>query len=128
MAGLDWEISRHVDAQFAGPGTDWRIVYGALFDEALEIVFRHDPIGLNLDDNTEKYWPEVAAILSRLNGTTTLEQVALLVYAVFIQYFSLETAGPPARYVPIARNLWSAWQRHRRQLALPPPDPAIEGK
>lgn len=124
MDQLRWEVSRHVSEQLAGPSTDWRIVYGDLYDDALDILFRHDPIGLNFDDNTEECWPEVAAILPRLRDTATVEQVASLIYAVFVQYFSLDTAGPPPRYVPIARDLWSVWQRHRGQWTLPPPDPA----
>jgi hypothetical protein len=40
--------------------------YHLLYDEILDIVFRHDPIGINFETNADEYEPEVGTILPRL--------------------------------------------------------------
>jgi len=40
--------------------------YPVLFDEVSSILFRHDPIGINFETNTDEYEPEVGTILPRL--------------------------------------------------------------
>jgi hypothetical protein len=40
--------------------------YGELFDQTSAILFRHDPIGINFEDNTGEYDPEAGTILPRL--------------------------------------------------------------
>ena len=40
--------------------------YGRLFHEVQALLFRHDPIGINFEDNVDEYAPEVGTILPRL--------------------------------------------------------------
>jgi hypothetical protein len=40
--------------------------YKRLFTEVSAILFRHDPIGINFEGNTDEYDPEAGTILPRL--------------------------------------------------------------
>ena len=42
--------------------------YGSLFDSITALLFRHDPIGINFEDNTDEYEPEARTILPRLKA------------------------------------------------------------
>ena len=33
--------------------------YRELFDEVSKLLFQHDPIGINFEDNTDEYEPEI---------------------------------------------------------------------
>lgn len=83
-----------------------RLAYRELFDRMSEILFRHDPIGINFDTNTDEYEPEVGTILPRLRGATTRDAVQFVVHQEFVRWFSLEDAGPPTRYAAIASDIW----------------------
>ena len=43
-----------------------KLLYGPLFDEVSGILFLHDPMGVDFEDNTDEYEPETATILPRL--------------------------------------------------------------
>jgi len=45
--------------------------YPRLFDTMAEILFRHDPLGINFEHNTDEYPPEVGTILPRLESATS---------------------------------------------------------
>ena len=49
--------------------------YGKLYDLVEEILFRHDPIGINFGDNSDEYDPEVDTILPRLDRCESVDQV-----------------------------------------------------
>jgi hypothetical protein len=36
--------------------------YGDLFGSVADILFRHDPVGINFEDNTDEYYPEARTI------------------------------------------------------------------
>ena len=42
--------------------------YQKLFERLTEILFRHDPIGMNLEATTSEYEPEARTILPRLRS------------------------------------------------------------
>lgn len=88
-----------------------RAEYGALFDELAAIFFRHDPIGINFDDNTDEYEPEARTVLPRLRNCHSAEDVLAVVHEEFQRWFDPETAGPREKYSTIANEVWIIWQK-----------------
>jgi hypothetical protein len=82
-----------------------------LFSETSAILFRHDPIGINFEDNTDEYDPEAGTILSRLRSDICAEEVTDIVHEEFVRWFERETAGPRNKYTAIAEDILAAYQR-----------------
>ena len=87
-----------------------RAEYGALFDSMAALLFRHDPIGINFEVNTDEYHTEVETILPKLRECHSPGDVLRLVHAEFVRWFDAGTAGPPERYEGIAAEIWELWQ------------------
>lgn len=79
------------------------------------ILFRHDPIGINFEQNTDEYEPEVGTLLPRLSQALSPEDVQTLLHEEFVRWFDADIAGPKAKYAPIADEIWNLWQRHVEQ-------------
>ena len=78
--------------------------------EQLEtLLFRHDPIGINFEDNTDEYRAEAQTITLRRAEATTQDGLRRIVYEEFVRWFGDNLAGPEGRYDAIARELWGAW-------------------
>jgi hypothetical protein len=88
-----------------------RNYYGELFDATAALLFRHDPIGINFDHNTDEYEPEAETILPRLSDCSSSGDVQRVVHQEFIRWFG-DTAGSQERYLEIAQELWVLWQGH----------------
>ena len=88
--------------------------YGELFDLTAALLFRHDPIGINFETNTDEYEPEVGTILPRLRGCQSEEQVRRVVQEEFVRWFGADIAGRQEQYAQIAAELW---QLYRKSLA-----------
>jgi hypothetical protein len=93
------ENRRHVKAK-----------YGRLFDSIAALLYRHDPIGINFEDNTDEYEPEAGTILPRLNSCHSADDVLQVIHAEFVRWFDSGTAGPPEHYREIASEVWQLWQ------------------
>ena len=87
-----------------------RADYGELFDDVAKILFRHDPIGINFEDNTDEYEPEARTILPRLKTCHSPQEVLTVVHEEFQRWFDPEIAGPADRYTDIANEVWTLWQ------------------
>jgi len=85
--------------------------YGALYEKVSRILFRHDPIGINVETNTDEYEPAVGTILLRLVAARSLADVRRIVHEEFVRWFSPDDAGDEKRYAPIANEVWQAYQR-----------------
>jgi hypothetical protein len=97
-----------------------RAEYGELFDATAALLFRHDPIGISLDNpNTDEYEPEAETILPRLTSCRRSDDVLDVVHQEFVRWFGAETAGSPQRYEQIASELWQLWQGHGASLKAP---------
>lgn len=90
--------------------------YGSLFDAVAEILFRHDPMGINFEENTDEYEPEAGTILPRLKHCPSVEDVTTAVHEEFQRWFDPELAGPRERYGKIAQEIWPLWQKPQKQL------------
>jgi len=86
--------------------------YGALFDSMAALLYGHDPIGINFDDNKHEYEPEAGTILPRLSSCRSVEDVLQVVHEEFVRWFDRGTAGPPEHYEKIATEVWQLWQEH----------------
>lgn len=84
--------------------------YGELFDSVADILFQHDPIGINFEDNTDEYYPEVRTILPRLKDCHSAQDVTSVVHEEFVRWFEPETAGPKDRYQLPSEEIWKRWQ------------------
>jgi hypothetical protein len=83
--------------------------YGKLFDDALALLFRHDPIGINFETNLDEYDPEVRTILPRLSRCTSEAEVLSVVLEEFHRWFGDDIREEQANYVQIAADLWQLW-------------------
>ena len=90
-----------------------RAEYGELFDSLAALLFRHDPIGINFEENTDEYEPEVGTILPQLRSCESEEDVLAIVHQEFVRWFSEGDAGPPQRYAQIASEIWELWEYRR---------------
>ncbi len=85
--------------------------YGWLYDEALAILFQHDPIGINFETNTDEYAPEAATILPRLAYADSATDLAEIVCEEFEYWFGYSSARVhQADYDEIAEALWAAYE------------------
>ena len=91
---------------------------GALFDDVAALLFRHDPVGISFDDNTDEYKPEVGTILPRLRTCNSVDDVRRVVYQEFVRWFELSNAGPESAYTEIASEIWAVWQRNRSTINI----------
>lgn len=85
--------------------------FGALYEEVLAIVTRHDPIGIA--DVPGEYEPEVGTILPRLQDVHSEPGLRNVVHEEFVRWFGATVAGPEAGYDKVAREIWVALQRWR---------------
>jgi hypothetical protein len=91
-----------------------RASYGQLFDSTAALLFRHDPVGINFEDNTDEYETEAETILPRLRSCSSADEVLQVVHQEFVRWFDPATAGPPQRYAQIASEIWQLWQEFLR--------------
>jgi hypothetical protein len=87
--------------------------YPELFDRVSALLFKFDPIGINFEDNTDEYDPEVGTILPRLVGCHSSTDARRVIFEEFCKWFGFETTGDEMKYGPIAEELWRLWCGHR---------------
>ncbi len=89
--------------------------YGQLFDAVSAAFYRHDPIGINFDDNADEYDLEAETVLPKLRACKSEADVLQVVHSEFVRWFDADTAGPLSAYVAIAGDVWRLWQAHLEQ-------------
>lgn len=80
--------------------------YGTAYARLSVILFREDPIGINFEENTDEYEPEVGTILPRLRDTRSVDDVRQIVHEEFVKWFDASTTGPSEKYQVIAQRVW----------------------
>jgi hypothetical protein len=83
--------------------------YGDLFESVANLLFDADPIGINFEDNTDEYHPEVGTILPRLHSCRCADDVLRVTYEEFTRWFGAGTAGSAESYRQIASETWRLW-------------------
>jgi|GEM_PF-3280916 len=86
-------------------------IYAELYDAVLATMFRHDPLGLNYEDNANEYAHEANAVLPRLRGAGTSDDVLHILFEEFVRSVGGGLAGDKSRYTALARDIWDLWQR-----------------
>src|SRR4051812_22092488 len=102
-----WRTKEEIDAETRRLRTE----YGVLFDDVAAVFFRHDPIGINFEDNPDEYEPEARTILPRLRTCHSSEDVLTVVHEEFQRWFEPDTAGARERYSVIADEVWGLWRK-----------------
>ena len=90
-----------------------------LFQKLRESLFKHDPIGINFESNTDEYDPEAGTIIPRLSECASEADVLEVVYQEFISWFGADTAGPKSRYESVAADVWKIWREARPGVTEP---------
>jgi hypothetical protein len=80
--------------------------YGAAYTQLSAILFHEDPIGINFEDNTDEYEPEVDTILPRLRHVHSVDDVSAIIHEEFVKWFEASVAGPPEKYHVVAERVW----------------------
>ena len=83
--------------------------YGRLFDDVSALLFRHDPIGINFDTNSDEYDPEARTILPRLSQCQSEGDVFRVVIEEFRRWFGDDIRESKVSYEPIAAEIWQLW-------------------
>jgi hypothetical protein len=78
-----------------------------------DLLFRHDPVGINFAHNTDEYRPEAETISLRFSEAASEHDLQRIIHEEFVHWFDADTAGPVGRYASIAREAWQIWQTHR---------------
>jgi hypothetical protein len=79
--------------------------YGDLFESVANLLFNADPIGINFENNTDEYYPEVGTILPRLRSCRCADDVLRVTHEEFIRWFGADTAGSAESYRQIASEI-----------------------
>lgn len=107
-ADADPEWSR-MQAEIAGAKEDrTRLLAGkeSLVADLEAILFRHDPIGINFEDNTDEYRAEAEAIAIRLPEARDEADLLRIVHEEFVRWFDASIAGDINRYREITHEIW----------------------
>lgn len=86
--------------------------YSDLFARTSAALFKHDPMGINFEDNTDEYDPEAATILPRLRECHSAEDVRKIIHQEFCKWFGSTQAGPIELYTKASQDIWELWQSH----------------
>lgn len=79
-----------------------------LFKQVSDILFKHDPIGINYDINTDEYEPEAGTIIQRLRKCSSSIEARKVIYEEFLRWF-YNDVGNEIEYTEIAKEIWSVW-------------------
>ncbi len=82
-----------------------------LFAAVSEAMFRHDPIGINFEDNTDEYDGEAGTVIPRLTACSSVSDAESVLHEEFVRWFGEDTAGDRARYAALAAEVWRLWQQ-----------------
>lgn len=92
-----------------------RAQYGSMFDSIAALLFKHDLVGINFEDNTDEYESEARTILPRLRHCQNAEDALRVVHEEFVRWFTADVAGPQEHYTQIASEIWGLWQGYLQQ-------------
>lgn len=77
-----------------------------------DVLFRHDPIGINFGHNTDEYRSEAETITLRRPEASSELDLRRIVHEEFVRWFDASTAGSTDRYATIAGEIWRIWRTH----------------
>jgi hypothetical protein len=83
-----------------------------LFAAVSEAMFRHDPIGINFESNTDEYDAEAGTVLPRLSACGSMAEVEEVLREEFCRWFGADIGGR-AQYGALAKEVWRLWNESR---------------
>ena len=84
--------------------------YPALFVLVTQAMFRHDPIGINFETNTDEYDAEAGTVIPRLKDCSSSEDVTTVLHEEFSTWFGSDSVGPRDHYTKLGEELWLLWK------------------
>ena len=78
----------------------------SFFDAVSAAMFKHDPIGINFENNTDEYDAEAGTVIPRLSTCRCPDEVASVLHQEFQSWFGAEIAGDIAAYAGLAAEIW----------------------
>lgn len=87
-----------------------------LFRQVAEVMFKHDLMNINFEDNTDEYEPEAGTVIPRLNECKSPCDVQAVLHEEFSKWFGSEGAGEQCRYGDLAEEIWHLWQTQQSKL------------
>ena len=75
-------------------------------EQIINILLKHDPIGIDYGLDQDEYKLEAETILDKLHGNLSKEEIQEIVFEQFVRWFSIETAGKKDRYRKIAEDIY----------------------
>lgn len=98
-----------------------KAAYKELHTQIRDILYRHDPIGINLGAETadeyaptDEYEPEAGMILARRTEVRSVEDLRRIIHEVFVSQFDLDPASGEEWFHPVALDIWPEWTEHFR--------------
>jgi hypothetical protein len=83
--------------------------YAILYEKVVALLFRHDPMGINFEENTDEYQMETSLILPRLRACSSAAEVTRMVHQIFMECFGAIEARTERQYQPIGAEIWELW-------------------
>jgi len=83
----------------------------SFFEAVSGAMFKHDPIGINVEDDTDEYDAETGTVIPRLSTCRSPDDVASILSQEFQAWFGAETAGDIAAYKALAAEIWLLMMR-----------------
>lgn len=79
-----------------------------------DIFIEDDPINIYFPDvnNIDEYDPEIDKILPVLKNMKSEDELHELIWNVFKEMFTKETAGPKEHYATISKKVWDIKQKY----------------
>ena len=81
--------------------------YSEAFDKVSMVLFEHDPIGLNFDDNVDEYELEAGMVVSQFSKANSVDELETIILKIFVECFDEELATRKREvYQLIAKEVW----------------------
>lgn len=74
------------------------------------ILFRHDLIGINFEENTDEYRAEAETITLRRAEAHSVDDVRRIAHQEFVRWFDEKLAGPEVRFDSVAQDIWRVFE------------------
>ena len=91
-----------------------------IFEALAALFFEIDPVGINYDENTDEYEPEVGTVLPRLAGAKSLVDVNTILTEEFDHWFGRPNYNEE-RLADLAVRTWALWTDYRTFGGNPTP-------
>lgn len=92
-------------------------LYGPIYDEVLDILYRYDPMGIAWDNPSrgEEYNPEARTIVPRLSEARSAADVRRIVFEEFRRWFG-SSFRRTERLDELGAEIWQAWTSGRGEI------------